>query len=251
MTDLQSVAKAGAAFADHLRNRNPAAAATLSTTLDVIGEGRRAELLTAFAAQGPHIAAADWWAPGTICHVSLDLPDGQGPDEVWFDPLEVSFAVARPWKVIPERLVGSSTIHSWIALGVVAPWQLIGAHLLDPEVPGAVEGSTPNDASNYCGLFSKSLADSGDWQSIRSSYDLEVLRQLWGPDEEQLGGGGVESGSIEILSLAEIEEWQPDTRPYVRETKDFFDTSLPFRTHASVQQGLWVGEGALPRTWNA
>ncbi|MFV0459116.1 MAG: hypothetical protein ACK5MT_10180, partial [Actinomycetales bacterium] len=64
------------------------------------------------------------------------------------------------------------------------------------------------------------------------------------------GGGGSISGSIELLTLAEIEQWEVGTRPWIRETWEGSVTELPFRTSAWVQSGLGGYADAVPRTWN-
>ncbi|MFV0460401.1 MAG: hypothetical protein ACK5MT_16695, partial [Actinomycetales bacterium] len=158
------MANAGAAFAEHLRQRSDRAAIVLAESLRGAGEVRRAEFLTAFVTRGEHAVAADWWAPGAVCHVSLDLPVGPGMGDLWFDPLQVDFALAGPWVELSARLDEASPIDSWMALQVVRPWQFVGAHMVAPSAPEVLAGTTPDDALIYCELFGQSLASGLDWR---------------------------------------------------------------------------------------
>ena len=237
------VARAGDAFAEHLTSRNGAAAAILATCLADLGELRRAAALQRFTADGPSTVQAEWWSPGTQCHVSLAPPGGFAPGDLWFDVLEVTWSIAVPW---PEA--GDT---SWVAIEPTSAWHVRGTHRIDPGVPATPERISGEEAGRYCGLFGKGYADALDWLLVRSAFGGDLLSRLWGGQPRQFGGlSGRVSGTIESLTLADVLGWQPGEIPEPDLISELDNAGLPFRTATAATPATPPEPGELPRNWN-
>ncbi|MFV0461431.1 MAG: hypothetical protein ACK5MT_21970 [Actinomycetales bacterium] len=241
------------AFAAHIAGPQESTALRLSHALHEIGETRRAELLRLFAERGQHTRPAPWWAADAVCHLSLDLPQAQGPGELWFDPLEVSIGLVEPWirdpGTPPALYANIPLFHGWTTLDLVADWQLQGAHQIAHHIPAHLAHLTGEQADDYCKLFSKGITEWGSWSILLETYGRETCRRMWGSPIEQLGGFGPNEGEMEVLRLAEIHPGPPHENEALGEISDIIAMNLPFRTTASVQSGLWQGTGTLPRVW--
>ncbi|MFV0459429.1 MAG: hypothetical protein ACK5MT_11750 [Actinomycetales bacterium] len=247
---IQQVAEA---FAEHVSAPGEASANALATCLEGAGDSRRAGLLRAFARGGTATVAADWWLADSVCHLDLHLPEPGEQGEFWFDPLEVSVSLATPWvreRDQPEALDANvPAFYGWTSLETVTDWQLLGAHLVRPEIPGRLVDLSGEQADDYCRLFSKEITDWVSWSFLLSSYGRQACRRIWGVSGEQLGGFTAWEGEMEVLRLHEIHEGAPTDDEALGEVSDIVPLNLPFRTTASVQLGLWQGPGTLPRTW--
>lgn len=245
------VERAGEAFADHLREPSPEAAEVLAHRLTELGLSRRASLLQQFASSGSHVSDANWWAPGARCHVSLALPGAAVLGDLWFDPLEVSLALAVPWvrdaDVSTNVYDNVPSLLGWASVSPVAAWQLRGARGVAPHVPDRLSVMTGEQACAYCALFSKVLLGSSTWMFLRESYGSDTVRRLWSDSELELGNYGRISGIVEYFSLPELLSWRSGSDFDVRGVSELEVVGLPFRSETVTQLGLWVGDDALPR----
>lgn len=241
------------AYADHLRERSSMTAEVLSDVLAGQGQTTRADLLRDYARHRDHVASAHWWEPGATCHVSLGLPLAAERGQLWFDPLEVSCTLVKPWlrnpAHPPEEYADTPLFSAWISLEPVASWQLHGAHVVLPAIPPPGEALFADQVDEFCALFSKGLVASNDWLDLKEAYGVDVVNRMWGEAKEQVGGYGATSSDVELLSYDEIMQWQAHGNHEPRETSTNL-TGLPFRTRASINSGLWTEAPALPRVWN-
>ncbi len=246
---------AGAAFANHLRERSASAALVLADRLSDLREHERAELLRAFVKSGDHVVPAEWWAPGATCRIALQVPDATAIGELWFDPLEVSCALVEP-SVLgtsseQDKGLGNPGLIDWVSLEPVAAWQVRGAHEITPIVPATADSISGEQSAYYAGLFGKGLVGSLDWRYLKAAYGPSIIARLWGDEEMQLGTFTPVSGDMEVLTLTEVLQWDAKERPELQLTSELFETGLPFRTVASVQHRDRGDNSALERTWNA
>ncbi len=246
-----SLAHVGSAFARHLREQTARACLDLAVRLVDLGDRQRAELLCAFVRDGDHVTDAAWWAPEARCFVSLDLPTEPRPGDLWFDPLELSYALIQPWLPSPEDVIGdagdSPEFFAWTSLEPVASWQLLGAHEISSDIPQDPTGLTGEQATRYCTLFGKTLTGSSDWLYLKGTYGMAVVRRMWQNDSDQLGSYGAISGVVEIISLDEIAAAPVHGDWEARETSELIPVGLPFRTSATVDTGLWSGPRTIDR----
>ncbi|MFV0459428.1 MAG: hypothetical protein ACK5MT_11745 [Actinomycetales bacterium] len=251
--NLLPIRRAAAAFAEHIDGPGERSANALASALVALGDFRRADLLRAFAHGGVRTVPADWWWPGSVCHLDLDSPELSAAGELWFDPLEVSVSVATPWVREPNPAATESAdtlaFYGWTSLEVVADWQLLGVHLVNRAIPGRLRELSGEQADDYCTMFSKEITRWGVWSFLLSTYGRQACRRIWGEPPEQLGGFTVWEGEMEVLRLHEIHEGPPTDDEALGEVSDIVPLNLPFRTTASVQLGLWQGPGTLLRTW--
>lgn len=251
---------AAEAFGLHLRRPGRVTAEPLARELAEIGDTQVADALLAFAARGAHVVpAADlglegWSPPEARCHLGLTLPNDAEVGDLWFDPLEVGFALTSPWvrdpAVPPAVYQGLPTLHGWIALRPTTHWQLLGARNVAAALPDTLTQVNGDQAHTYCYLFGKGLAGSLDWVFLKHAFGEQVWRRVWGEAAAQFGDGGAQSGTVEYLHRDAVRGWSLGddlAAPAISETDH---AGLAFRSWASCQSGLWTGDGSLPRIWH-
>lgn len=242
------------AFAAHLRDPGTLTARVLADRLDTLGDRLLAKLLRGFADRGRHQVPAEWWPTGSLCRLDLQAPThGADVGDLWFDPLEVTVSLVVPWLPQPDDPPAEApTVTSWVALAPVTAWQLLGAGLVDSGIGSATTGLTGEQACAYADLFAKTPAGSMTWLLLKRAYGMGAVRQLWGADiPVQFGSGGTISGSLEHLTVEEIEGWELAESRQVREISAFAEAGFGFRTWVPGWGGLWEGEGSITRNWRS
>lgn len=242
-------------FAEHLQNPGESTALRLADELDRAGETERAQLLRSYAEAGEHEVSTGWWAPNSACQLSLDIPAPARQGQLWFDPFEVTVALLLPWPHrpdLPARFSERPPFFGWISLTTVQPWQILGAHLLVPELPARQADYTGEDAINCCVLFGKTTTGILDWLQLKKSFGEAILDRVWGDTEIEFAGGAGISGFVEIVTHDDLDRWGVD-HPGAPPMVDELDIhGYAFRSYASAQSAtLYRGAGSLARTWNA
>lgn len=234
-------------FAEYLLDPGAATAVSLAESLDHDRSepALRARMLRAFAERGEHSVVADWWARDARCQVSLQPPAVHRPWHLWFDPLEVSFALLVPG---PGGVQGAAGWRSWVSLTAVTDWQIVGAHRMASTLPTRPGDYSADDAAEYAGLFGKTVTSAREWVRLRDCYGQNVFRRLWGDHVIEYGSGSATSGLAEVTRLQDLLHDDPDREVTV--VDELLAFGYAFRTSTDVRVGVDVGFGALPRTWS-
>lgn len=254
---IEPNAEVGDAFAEYLQKRDGRHARLLAIGLASIGDTRRAEALRTFADHSTHTVPAGWWSTESACHISLELPSAPRPGDLWFDPLEASFFLGVP-HVPDPRQPGVNypdqpypSWYGWIAIQPVTPWQMHGAHALNPEIPAEPAASTAIGAELFGELVGKSASDCLDWCSLCLAYDSETVLRVWGTHAAEYGLGSAGSGDYVRMDRSDIEVLDPHQPGIPQDVLRTEPLGLPFRTSIVTGIGfLTPADGALERTWH-
>ncbi len=251
MSGKRGTAGAAGCFAEHLRAPGRASAQRLSEALDDLGDCLEADLLRRFATGGEHCVAAEWWAPGAVCHLSLNLPTPIETGQLWFDPLEVSCALLVPWPYTrAAEQAQRPPFESWMNVRPVATWQLRGAHQVNPTLPTELHDVSGEQAGDYCELFGKTPPLDFTWLLLREAHGMGTLTRLWGSSIFEYGREAATSGLVELYSLEDLGQWTLGGQYRPAETSQLSHEGHAVRGCASIgHPGLWQGAGALERSW--
>lgn len=143
----------------------------------------------------------------------------------------------------------SRAFSGWTSTEPVSGWQLLGAHLVEREIPGDPWQLSGGAAYRYCGLMGKSLADWNAWSFLLSGYASEVVRDLWGSADVQFGGFAGDSGAMETLRFSDLHTGPLEDDEDLEQVSEDAVVGLAFRPTVHIERGLRTGPDTLLRKW--